>query len=275
MKCYLIAVCHCVCVCVLLTITVRCRKFLQMSYIAYGSGPDSRNAQFVVHQCVGILYAMRVFFLHHCLQVVHCSRVDEPERISRLYLNGQKSSSFTAIQNIKRPAKWDIPECGEQKITWEVGSRYTALKVHCGSMGLDRVLVTHGMLKATFHRIISEIRDYFRQMSITVINHEDFIGLRDSSSSTRHGEGMITFNSNLQPINKAFVQKADRETRLKFISQASIVYRLALAAIHLSGGPSPRGTEDAVTRLTNSSSSLVRNVQIVNGTIGVANGYGA
>ena len=116
MKCYLIAVCHCVCVCVLLTITVRCRKFLQMSYIAYGSGPDSRNAQFVVHQCVGILYAMRVFFLHHCLQVVHCSRVDEPERISRLYLNGQKSSSFTAIQNIKRPAKLDIQKVSSTRI---------------------------------------------------------------------------------------------------------------------------------------------------------------
>jgi len=106
----------CLCVCVLLTITVRCRKFLQMSYIAYGGGPDSRNAQFVVHQCVGILYAMRVFFLHHCLQVVHCSRVDEPERISRLYLNGQKSSSFAAIQNIKRPAKLDIQKVSSIRI---------------------------------------------------------------------------------------------------------------------------------------------------------------
>jgi hypothetical protein len=60
---------------------------------------------------------------------------------------------------------------------------------------------------------------------------------------------------------------------LEFLSQASIVYRMALAAIHLSGGPSPRGTEDAVTRLTNSTSELVRNVQIVNGTMGVSSGY--
>jgi hypothetical protein len=50
------------------------------------------------------------------------------------------------------------------------------------------------------------------------------------------------------------------------------LYRLALAAIHLSGGPSPRGTEDAVTRLLNSSTELVRNVQLIHGTIGVASG---
>jgi hypothetical protein len=64
-----------------------------------------------------------------------------------------------------------------------------------------------------------------------------------------------------------------REQRLCFLRQASNLYRLALAAIHLSGGPSPRGTEDAVTRLLNSCTELVRNVQLVQGTIGVASGY--
>ena len=194
-----------------------------MSYISHGSGPDSRNAQFVVHQCVALQYAMRVFFLHLTLQVLHHSRVEEPERISMLFLNSQKASSFSSIQNIKRPAKLDIPEFGDQKITWEVGSEYTALK--------------------------------------------------DSPSSTRPGEGMVTFNPSFQAVNQAFVKEANREARLLFMSQAGIVYRLALAAIHLSGGPSPRGTEDAVTRLTNSTSSLKRNVQAVRSTIGVANGY--
>jgi hypothetical protein len=252
---------------------MRCRKFIQMSYIAYGSGPDSRNAQFVVHQCVALQYAMRVFFLHHTLQVLHHSRVDEPERISMLFLNSQKASSFSAIQNIKRPAKLDIPEFGDQKVTWEVGSEYTALKVHCGAMNLERILVSHSMLSETFHRIVSEIRGYLRRMSVPIITFEDFKKLRDSSSSTRHGEGMMTFNPSFQAVNQEFVKKATREARLLFMSQAEIVYRLALTAIHLSGGPSPRGTEDAVTRLTNSTSNLVRNVQVVRSTIGVANGY--
>ena len=244
-----------------------------MSYISYGSGPESRNAQYVVHQCVAIQYAMRVYFLHYTLQVLHHSNVDEPERISMQYLNSQKASSFSSIQNIKRPAKLDIPEFGDQKITWEVGSEYTALKVHCGSMNLERVPVSHSMLSETFHLIISEIRGYLRRMAVPIITYEDFKSLKDSSSSTRPGEGMVTFNPSFQEVNKAFVKSVDREARLLFMSQAAIVYRLALAAIHLSGGPSPRGTEDAVTRLTNSTSSLVRNVQVVRSTIGVANGY--
>jgi hypothetical protein len=244
-----------------------------MSYISHGSGPDSRNAQFVVHQCVALQYAMRVFFLHHTLQVLHHSRVEEPERISMLFLNSQKASSFSSIQNIKRPAKLDIPEFGDQKITWEVGSEYTALKVHCGAMNLERVLVSHHMLSETFHRIVSEIRGYLRRMAVPIITYEDFKKIKDSSSSTRPGEGMVTFNPSFQAVNQAFVKEANREARLLFMSQAGIVYRLALAAIHLSGGPSPRGTEDAVTRLTNSTSSLKRNVQAVRSTIGVANGY--
>jgi hypothetical protein len=244
-----------------------------MSYISYGSGPDSRNAQVIVHQCVAILYALRVFFLHHTLQVIDSSQVDEPERISFLYLNSHKNSSFTSIQNIKRPAKLDIPEFGDQKITWDVGSDYKALKVHCGALNLERIPVSHSVLSVTFHRITAEIRGYLKRMAVQIINYEEFVTLKDSSSSTRHGEGMMTFNPSLQQVNQAFVRSSNQESRLEFLAQASIVYRLALAAIHLSGGPSPRGTEDAVTRLTNSSSTLVRNVQIVNGTIGIANGY--
>lgn len=243
-----------------------------MSYISYGSGPDSRNAQHVVHQCVAILYAMRVFFLHHTLQVLHSSRVDEPERLSKLFLNSQHSSSFTSIQNMKRPAKLDIPEFGEQKITWVTDSEYKSLLVHCGVMNLDRVPVSHSALRATFNLIITQIRDYLKQMAVECINYQDFVKLKDSSSSTRSGEGMLTFNPNLQLTNLLFVRNATRETRIRFLAQASIVYRLALAAIHLSGGPSPRGTEDAVTRLTNSSTELVRNVQLIHGTVGVASG---
>ena len=244
-----------------------------MSYISFGSGPDSRNAQVVVHQCIAIIYAMRVFFLHHCLEVVHGSRVDEPERISKLFLNSQQNSSFTALQNIKRPAKWDIPPFGDQKITWVVDSDYKSLQVHCGANNLDRVSVSHLLLRNTFHAIVAEIRRYLTKMAVSCITFEAFAKLKDSSSSKRPGEGMITFNPALKSANQLFVQSATRETRLEFLSQSSIVYRLVLAAIHLSGGPSPRGTEDAVTRLSNSTTELLRNVQIISGTIGVANGY--
>ena len=240
-----------------------------MSYCTFGCGPNSRNAQFIVHQCVGILYAMRVFFLHHCLKVVHPTKILEPSRLSLAFLNSGVSSSFSAIQNIKRPGKLDIPAFGSQKITW-LGSDFVALQVHTGTLGLDRVQVTHQALHDTFHRIVSRMRHELKQMAVEPIKFMVFLHLKDSSSSSRKGEGMLIFNPD--QAEKA-IPNFLREQRLCFLRQASNLYRLALAAIHLSGGPSPRGTEDAVTRLLNSCTELVRNVQLVQGTIGVASGY--
>jgi len=249
------------------------RKFIQMSYVTFASGPSSRTAQFIVHQCVHILYAMRVFFLYHTLRVVHQSRVHEPERISSLYLNSRCASSFTAIQNIKRPAYFDIPEFGDQKITWVQGSNYQSLNVHSGPMRMDRVPVSHNMLRRTYGLIVSRIVQLLKTMGINMITFEQFKQLRDSASSSRPGEGMMTFNPQLQQSNKDFIAASTRDSKMKFLVLASDVYRLSLAAVHLTGGPSPRGTEDAVTRLTNSSTELVRNVQLSNGTVGVASGY--
>lgn len=240
-----------------------------MSYCTFGCGPNSRNAQFIVHQCVGILYAMRVFFLHHCLKVVHPTKILEPGRLSMAFLNSGVSSSFSAIQNIKRPGKLDIPAFGSQKITWW-GSDFVALQVHTGTLGLDRVQVTHQDLHDTFHRIVSKMRHELKEMAVEPIKFIDFLQLKDTSSSSRKGEGMLIFNPDQ---SEKAIPNFLREQRLCFLRQASNLYRLALAAIHLSGGPSPRGTEDAVTRLLNSCTELVRNVQLVSGTIGVSSGY--
>jgi hypothetical protein len=246
------------------------RKFIQMSYITFGCGHNSRNAQFIVHQCVGILYAMRVVFLHHCLTCINPSSIHEPERISKLYLNSRVNSSFTALQNIKRPAKSDIPEFGSQKITWQPDSNWKSLLVHSGNLGLDRVPVSHEIIRNTFNSIVLQIRLQLTSMGIRVISFQEFVDLKDSSSSSRPGEGMQTFN----PSSAMSIPILSKNDSLEFLSRASNLYRLALAAIHLAGGPSPRGSEDAVTRLLNSSTELVRNVQLIHGTIGVANGYG-
>ena len=86
------------------------RKFLQASYVTYGCGPNSRNAQFIVHQCVHILYAFRCIYIAHCLERVRETNVREPERLSLKFLNSHKGSGFTGLQNIKRPAKNCIPD---------------------------------------------------------------------------------------------------------------------------------------------------------------------
>jgi hypothetical protein len=129
------------------------------------------------------------------------------------------------------------------------------------------------MLRRTYGLILSRIVQLLKTMGINMITFEQFKQLRDSASSSRSGEGMMTFNPQLQESNKDFIAASTRDSKMKFLVLASDVYRLSLAAVHLTGGPSPRGTEDAVTRLTNSSTELVRNVQLSNGTVGVASGY--
>jgi hypothetical protein len=86
------------------------RKFLQASYVTHGCGPNSRNAQFIVHQCVQILFAFRCTYICHCMERVKDTQVSEPERLSLTFLNSHKGSGFTALQNIKRPAKNSIPD---------------------------------------------------------------------------------------------------------------------------------------------------------------------
>ncbi len=132
------------------------RKFIHMSYCTFGCGLHSRNAQLIAHQCVGILYAMRVFYLHHCLKVLHPTKILEPSQISLSHLNSGVSSSFTAIQNIKRPGKLDIPEFDLQKITWS-GSDFVSLHVHTGTLGLGRVPESHTALRNTYNRIVAKI----------------------------------------------------------------------------------------------------------------------
>jgi hypothetical protein len=74
----------------------------------------------------------------HCLDVVDPSRVEEPQRLSVLFLNSQVTSNFSSIQDIKRPAKKSIPEHHGNIVEWR-GKGQTALKVHIGLHGLDRV----------------------------------------------------------------------------------------------------------------------------------------
>lgn len=105
-----------------------------------------------------------------------------------------------------------------------------------------------------------------------MVSQSDFMSLRDSSTSSRRGEGLSTFNKSWQ--YQEFVENnTDEGFRTTFVGHASTLNRLAMAVIHLSGGPSPRGTEQAVTRLVNSETEQMRNVQIIGQTIGVENGY--
>jgi hypothetical protein len=242
-----------------------------MSYVVNGCGPSSRNAQFVVHQCVAIVYAMRVMFMHHCLKVLHPTAVQEPQRISATYFNSLNNSAFTALQNIKRPAKGCIPNHYAQNITW-TSTDYTALEVHTGRQNLDRVAVSHTQIRLTYMTLLTSIRKQLRKMDLNLITYEDFKQLKESASSTHPGEGMSSFNDVIDHTDK-FVEGKSREFRLQFLKDSSHVYEMVIAAIHLCGGPSPRGTEEAVTRLLNSKSERMRNVQIMANTIGVQNGY--
>jgi len=254
------------------TADIQHRKFFQMSYICYGSGQASRNAQFIAHQCVHILYAFRLVYLYHCIHVLRPDQILQPQILSKKYLNSTVDSAFTAIQNIKRPAKSCFAMHVRQNVTW-VGSGYVSLLVHHGKDGLERAAVSHMVLKTTYHKILDNMKNLFIQMGIKMIKYAQFKTIKDSSVSTSAGEGMSFFNQVwTKPTTQQYVIGKDRDFRLTFLETSYMLCRLALTAIHLSGGPSPRGTEQAVTRLLNSNTELMRNVQFLSETIGVENG---
>ena len=209
--------------------------------------------------------------MHHCLTVIHGSAVSEPERISKNYFNSLVNSAWTALQNIKRPAKQCIPNHYAQNVSW-TSDDYTALEVHTGAKKMDRVAVSHTKIRTTYMSLLASIRKQLRSMGINMITYEDFKLLRESASTTHPGEGMATFNDVISHT-EAFTEGKSREFRVQFLKEASHVYQMVIAAIHLCGGPSPRGTEQAVMRLLNSNSERMRNVQLMAHTIGVQNGY--
>jgi hypothetical protein len=103
------------------------------------------------------------------------------------------------------------------------------------------------------------------------IKYREFQLTRDSRTSTTGGEGISVFNEHKSHAEK-YLEGRNRTFRLEFLEKASRMYRLAIAAIHLCGGPSPRGTEEAVIRLLNSRTEAVRNVQMMQETVGIENG---
>jgi hypothetical protein len=108
-------------------------------------------------------------------------------------------------------------------------------------------------------------------MRVPILCDSEFDALRESTNSVQKGEGMGTYNQ--KPWTAAFIRiNEEQNFRIQFIQQASNLYRLMMTAVHVSGGPSPRGTEQAVTRLLNSDTELMRNVILVDGTIGMHSG---
>ncbi len=232
------------------------------------------------------------------------SNVHVPAMLSLKFLNSQAPSGFTDIQNIKRPAKGCIPdhhwcdqgvgfdllgfdsegvslivevprgvrhtEVRRQNITWKDGE-YTSLEVHTGAQGLGRTLVTHAMLREVFRLMLADIRKDLESTEVPSLETTQFEQLRDSSTSTHAGEGLGIFN-NIWFVED-FVSKHELESfRLAFLQKAARIMQLCACLVYLSGGPSPRGTELAVTRLLNSQTEQQRNVLFIDGTIGVQSG---
>ena len=242
-----------------------------MSYKHFGHGPSSRSAQLVVNQCVHILYALRCVFLIHCLDRIHDSQVQEPQRLSLLFLNSQEGSNFTAIQDIKRPAKKCMHEHHGQRVQWK-NTEHTCLEVFTGPDGLGRVVVSHAILRSIFDQLLTDIQQLMQEIGVPALGDPEFDKLLDGLQCTTPAQGMATFNRRMWPSEFVGQHNASEGFKRNFLSKASSIYRLAMAAIHVSGGASPRGTEEAVTRLLNSQTEAMRNVLIMCGTIGVQNG---
>lgn len=187
--------------------------FLQMSYVSFACGTESRGAQFVVKQCVHLLYALRCAYVAHCLDAMPKTLVHGPENLSLTFLNSTRPNAFAAVQDIKRPGVYCIEHDDRQNVTW-IGYKGDSLEVHSGSQGLDRIPVSHENLRATFHALCGGIVDLLRQMEIQIITWRQFGDLRDSTSVKTPGEGMGTYNASLHiKVGQGF----DREARLNWM----------------------------------------------------------
>ena len=199
-----------------------CRMFLQMSYISFACGTESRGAQFIVKQCVHLVYALRCAFLAHCLEVMPPALVQGPEQFSLAFLNSTRQNAFAALQDIKRPGVCCIEHDDRQNVTW-IGYKGDSLEVHSGSQGFDRIPVSHEILKTTFHALCGKIVDLLRQMRIPILTWRQFRDLRDSTSVKTPGEGMGTYNASMQiQVGQEF----DREARLSWMMQVGLVVGL-------------------------------------------------
>ena len=157
-----------------------------------------------------------------------------------------------------------------QTVTW-TNEDHTILSVHVGSRGLERVTVSHAILNELFHNMVRDIRIEMGHIGVPLLQEAVFDGLKDSSASTQPREGMGSYNQiwNHTEFIKLHPNMVDR---VRFLTRAHKIYRLCMAVIHICGGPAPRGTEEAVTRLLNSDTEAMRNVQLIHGTIGIEKG---
>ena len=162
-------------------------------------------------------------------------------------------------------------ENGRQNITW-IDKDHTSLSVHTGVNGLGRTPVSHLMLRQVFHRMLADIRQDLALTGVPSLQLSQFEQLKDSSTSTHAGEGLGYFNQ-VWSVEEFARKHSDATFRQTFLEKACRILRLCACLIHISGGPSPRGTEEAVTRLLNSQTEQQRNVVFIDGTIGVQGGY--
>jgi hypothetical protein len=126
-------------------------------------------------------------------------------------------------------------------------------------------------MKSIFDAIMKILVEEMEQMQVPQYSYSNFLLLRESASSSTKNEGMGVFNSSTWS-QEFITRNTTSDCRVKFCNFASRMYQLVMVGIYLSGGPSPRGTEQAVTRLLNSDTELIRNVHLIDGTIGVQSG---
>jgi hypothetical protein len=130
--------------------------------------------------------------VEHCLRSIHDSNVEEPERLSKQFLNSTIASGFTALQNIKRPIKNTINTAINQHVSW-IGDDFVELQVHTGTHGIERTPVSHALLRSTFHSIVALLGKMLNSAGVNKLKYREFLKIKDSTSSTHAGEGMSFF----------------------------------------------------------------------------------
>jgi hypothetical protein len=231
-------------------------KFFFYSYHSMGRGKSSRDLPFFASECAYLKYGLRGGFLHYCLTTLDNKDVLGLQAAS---LHFSDPGAFMQLGSLKNIATSCMPVSNHQHISWNQDSRFESLTVL--SVG---VILSHQIIRDAFSKVLEFVDAILVTYDVPDLSIQRFKTIRDSSTSTHAGEGLVVFNPQLIPGHQKWLDvmgQMDESQKNHFFNDAYACANHLVVGLHLSAGPGFRGTEDASITLVNSLSQAPRNIR--------------
>ena len=231
-------------------------KFFYYSYHSMGRGKSSRDLPFFASECAYLKYGLRGGFMHHCLTTLDNKDVIGLQQASRYFSD---PGAFMQLCSLKNIATSCMPVSNHQHISWNQDSNFSSLTIL--SVG---VMLSHETIRVAFAKVLEFVEAILVAYEVPELSIQRFKTIRDSSTSTHAGEGLVVFNPQLIPGHQKWLEvmgQMDESQKKHFFNDAYACANHLVVGLHLSAGPGFRGTEDASITLVNSLSQAPRNIR--------------